>query len=132
MKSDSETSERIKDAKQGEVLVGIGVSPGVVIGPVLVVVAKVIQVVERDIPLEEIEAEISKFEDALIETRRQIQEIQENLGVRTVKGDAGIFDAHLMVLDDATFLASVISGIKTKKKNVEAIVKEAADNYAGA
>lgn len=132
MKTDSESSERSNDKAQGTMLVGIGVSPGVAIGPVLVVVAKAIQVVERDIPVEEIEAEISKFEEALIETRRQIQEIQDDLGVRTAKGDSGILDAHLMVLDDATFIEGVIAGIKTKRKNVEVIVKEAADSYAGA
>ncbi|OGV57994.1 MAG: phosphoenolpyruvate--protein phosphotransferase [Lentisphaerae bacterium RIFOXYA12_FULL_48_11] len=132
MKSDSETPEHSKEKKQEEVLVGIGVSPGVVIGPVLVVVAKAIQIVERNINAEDIELEISKFEEALIETRRQIQEIQEGLGVRTPKGDSGILDAHLMVLDDASFLQAVISGIHTKKKNVETIVKEAAESYANA
>ncbi len=132
MKSDSAAQSPEKEKKQEEILVGIGVSPGVVIGPVLIVVTKAIQIVERDIHPEEIEHEIRKFEDALIATRRQIQEIQEDLGIRSPKSDAGILDAHLMVLDDISFLESVVSGIRTKKKNVETIVKEAAESYASA
>ena len=132
MKTDPETPEKKTEAEQGVLLVGIGVSPGVVIGPVMLVVAKAIHVVEREIRKEEVEAEISKFEEALIETRRQIQEIQEGLGGRAQKADAGILDAHLMVLDDATFIQGVISAIRRNRRNVESVVKEATDAYAGA
>jgi len=133
MKSEIQTPASGNAAEEhGKVLIGIGVSPGVVIGPVLVVVTRAIQVVERDIRGEDVEAEISKLEEALIETRRQIQDIQEGLGVNTDKGESGILDAHLMVLDDATFIEGIIATIRSRKKNVEAIVKETTENYVEA
>jgi len=133
MKSEPETQvSGGVPAEQGKVLIGIGVSPGVVIGPVLLVVTKTINVVERDIRAEDIESEISKFEEALIETRKQIQDIQDGLGLNTDKGESGILDAHLMVLDDATFIEGVIAAIRSKRKNVEAIVKETTETYVEA
>lgn len=118
--------------KQGPqvILHGIGVSPGVVVGSVFVKAARMIHVVEREISTHEIEHEISRFEDALIETRRQIKDIQADLESRTAGSDASILDAHLMVLDDRTFIEEVITYVREKHKNVETAVKEATDGYA--
>ncbi|NQT93528.1 MAG: hypothetical protein HQ559_12275, partial [Lentisphaerae bacterium] len=78
------------------VLHGLGVSPGVVIGPAFLAVDKETHVVEREIAAEDVVREICRFEDAMIETRRQIKEIQRNLEGRGGGADASILDAHLM------------------------------------
>lgn len=117
-------------AKTEIVLHGLGVSPGVVIGPAFVLVSEGDQVVERKIPRNRVEAEIGRFEDAIIETRRQLKQIQKDLETTARASDTSILDAHLMVLDDRVFLEEVIAEIKTKQRNAEAVVKTVSDKYA--
>ncbi len=112
------------------ILNGIGVSPGVVVGPVSVVAAHESAVPEREIPEEGIEHEIVRLEDALIETRRQIRGIQRSLEEHTAVSDASILDAHLMVLDDRTFIEEIVGDIRKKRRNVEVAVTDVANRYA--
>jgi len=116
---------------QAVVMHGIGVSPGVVIGPVFLVESEAAIVAEQEISPEEIDHEISRFENALIETRRQIKAIQKELENRAAMTDASILDAHLMILDDRMLLDEVIGDVRTKRRNVEGIVKSVSDRYAG-
>lgn len=116
-------------AKKEVMLEGLGVSPGVVIGPAFLTVDTETHVVEREIDKEDIGKEICRFEDALIETRRQIKDIQRNLEGRGGGADASILDAHLMVLDDRVFIEEVIEGVRARR-NVEAVVRSASDRYA--
>jgi phosphotransferase system enzyme I (PtsI) len=109
---------------------GIGVSPGVVSGTAVLLSDAPVATVARKIARREVDAEIAKFENALIETRRQILEIQRDLEDQTGTGDASILDAHLMVLDDRTFLEQVVEDIRNKRKNAEHVVKTCADRYA--
>lgn len=112
------------------VLRGIGVSPGVVVGEVFLLVSDHVGVPEYEIQESEVEHEICRLEDALIETRRQIKAIQKDLESRAGVRNASILDAHLMVLDDRSFIEDVLKGIKAQRKNVEFIVKSASDRYA--
>lgn len=120
------TEKKVK----GSVFQGIGVSPGVVIGPVFLMVSEVEQIVERRISPDEVEHEICRLEDALIETRRQIKGIQKDLEKRSVLSDASILDVHLMVLDDRAFIEDVIEEIREKRRNVETAVKNVTDKFA--
>ena len=112
------------------VLHGIGVSPGVVIGPVYLKVSETVYVPERGITEAEIEHEVSRLEDALIETRRQIKSIQKDLAGRTAMSDAGILDAHLMVLDDRSFIEEVVDQVRKRLVNMESVVKDVSERYA--
>lgn len=116
--------------KKGVVLRGIGVSPGVAAGPVALMLPESVNVFERPIAPSAIIAEIARFEEALIETRQQIQDIQRALSGKTRTHDASIFDAHLMVLDDRTFIEEIVSSVKDKQKNIEFAVQEGTEQYA--
>jgi phosphoenolpyruvate-protein phosphotransferase (PTS system enzyme I) len=123
-----------KKTRKGQapvIMRGIGVSPGVVIGPVFLVESETTTVAEQEIPSAGIEHEICKFESALIETRRQIKAIQKELENRAAMTDASILDAHLMILDDRMFLDEVIGEVRAKRRNVEAVIKFVSDRYAG-
>ena len=116
--------------KDEMILRGIGVSPGVVIGQAFVLSASGVSIDERSIDRSEISSEIGRFEEALIETRSQLKKIQRDLEKRTGMGDASILDAHLMVLDDRTFMEEVIMGIRNDLKNAESVVREVSNKYA--
>jgi len=119
-----------KKEPQEIVLRGIGVSPGVVIGPVFLLASEAMQVVEQEVHPDQIHREIGRLESALIETRRQIRRIQKDMESRATMSDASVLDAHLMVLDDRAFIEEVIQEVRSKHKNVESIIKEVADHYS--
>jgi phosphotransferase system enzyme I (PtsI) len=114
------------------VLRGIGVSPGVAVGPVFRVLPEDHRFVGRAILVEEIDREISRFEEAVIETRRQIHAIQHNVQRAIGQYDANIFDVHKMVLDDSAFVDEVLRRIRQEHENAEAAVRGVSERYADA
>ncbi|HEY3861811.1 MAG TPA: phosphoenolpyruvate--protein phosphotransferase [Verrucomicrobiae bacterium] len=81
-------------------------------------------VAEADLP-----AQVQRFQQALLVTRHQIQEVQNKVSQALNASEASIFDAHLMVLDDPTLIDSVTSLIFSKKINVEAAFQEFTQKY---
>ena len=112
------------------ILHGIGVSPGVVYGPVHVLTRETIHVVEREIREEEVGVEIARLEQALIATRGQITELQQKIEADNDTGEFRIFDAHLMVLDDNALVGEIVDVIRTRHTNVEVAVRDVAEQYA--
>lgn len=123
--SDGENSEQ-----RETILKGIGVSPGVVIGPAFIMAAEAMHIPVRQIQPGDVAAEIGRFEDALIATRREILQIQKDLTGRTRLADGSILDAHLMVLDDKAFVGEVVKQIRERLLNVEPVAKDVAERYA--
>ena len=117
--------------EHGIELHGIGVSPGVVMGPVFLMAPESLRVVERVVAADKIPEEFSRLESALIETRRQIKRIQADLESQAVRADASILDAHLMVLDDRAFIEDVVKQIEQRGRNAEACVRDVAEQFAG-
>jgi len=114
------------------VLRGIGASPGVVISKVYLVHTDEDYYVEREIQESEIPREIARFEEALIITRRQIHDIQQQVGQAIGQENASIFDAHLLVVDDRSFVEEVIRHLEEERKNVECVLQKVAGHYADA
>ncbi|MDF7800653.1 phosphoenolpyruvate--protein phosphotransferase [Pontiellaceae bacterium B1224] len=111
-------------------LKGIGVSPGIVVFKALLLTPQTDKAVQRSITPEEVPLEIVRFEEALISTHDQIKHIQKQ--VSEVLGDehASIFDAHILVVDDRTFIEDVIRSIKKELINVEPVLQTVANRYA--
>jgi phosphotransferase system enzyme I (PtsI) len=84
----------------------------------------------REISESEVESEMMRFEDALIETRKQIRKLQSDLLKNDSHIGSGVLDAHLMVLDDVTLIEEVVERLKKDRRNVEALVREATEKYA--
>lgn len=111
-------------------LKGIGVSPGIVVCKSLLLTPQTDKAIQRSIRPEEVPLEIARFEEALIATHEQIKHIQKQ--VAEVLGDehASIFDAHILVVDDRTFIEDVIRSIKNDLINVEPVLHIVANRYA--
>ena len=119
-----------QQAKKEVFLKGIGVSPGIALCKAQLLSARSDKAVQRSISLSEVAGEIARFEDALIETHDQIKHIQKQVG--QVLGDehASIFDAHILVVDDRTFIEDVIRTVKKDLINVEPVLQSVANRYA--
>jgi phosphoenolpyruvate-protein phosphotransferase (PTS system enzyme I) len=113
-------------------LQGIGVSPGVATGPAHILKTEDDRFVERRIAEDEIPREIARFEDSLIATRAQLHEIQRALSEAMDQESASIFDAHLLVVDDRSFVEEVIRSLEQHRVNAEGAVHRVAEQYAAA
>ena len=83
----------------------------------------------RDIPESELDAEVARFEAALLATRKELLELQERLSKSAGSGDACIFDAHLLVLEDPSLIDEVNRGIRTEKYNAEFVFQGVAHRF---
>ena len=96
------------NARQETRFQGVGVSPGLARGTTHVVSDDSEDVARHRIQAEDITNEIGRFEAALIRTRAQILEMQERIAKSIGAKDAGIFDAHLLVVEDRTLIDEVL------------------------
>jgi phosphotransferase system enzyme I (PtsI) len=118
------------NAKQETRFQGVGVSPGVARGTLFVVDDDRDEVAKHRISAADIPGEIGRFETALILTRSQILEMQERIAQSIGAKDAGIFDAHLLVVEDRTLIDEVLRKLQSDLCNVEYVFQEVATNYA--
>jgi phosphotransferase system enzyme I (PtsI) len=110
---------------------GVGVSPGIARGTVFVYrTDDDEEPAVRRIPESEIPAEIARFEAALIQTRAQILEMQERIAEAIGAKDAGIFDAHLLVVEDRTLIDEVLRTLTKDRNNIEHIFQQVANRYS--
>jgi len=119
------------DGGKGEIRFhGVGVSPGIARGVVQVMRDELEEIVRDKIDPSQISAEIARFEAALVQTRMQILEMQQRIAEAIGTKDAGIFDAHLLVVEDRTLIDEVLRKLETDLVKVEAVFEEVARRYA--
>ncbi len=114
--------------KKGDsaVLKGIGVSPGVVIGPAFLLDYHKVKILRRQIERGEVDLEKERFVKALSEAesqiRRLIAEIPEEL-----RQHSGIFESHLLMLKDRAVYDRTLRLISEEKINAEWALDKASD-----
>jgi phosphoenolpyruvate-protein phosphotransferase (PTS system enzyme I) len=118
-------------SRAGErVLRGIPVSAGVCRGKILVLDKSNTAVPTHSITEEELPQEWQRLEKALVQTRHQILDVQRKVGQAMGSEDAGIFDAHLLVLEDRTLIDEVTRLMGKQLVNVEQAFHQVAEKYA--
>ncbi len=119
-------------ARSGErIFRGIPVSPGVCRGRVLVFGKPPDDLVpERHVAESELPEQVQRLEQALVETRRKILEVQRQVNQGVGAKDASIFDAHLLVLEDPTLIDAVNSVIAEERVTAEFAFQRVANQYA--
>lgn len=76
-----------------------------------------------------IEEEIERFERGILETRAEITVVRNKIASTLGEGEARIFDAHLLVLEDSALLEEVISELRQSRMNIEFCYNRVADRY---
>ena len=110
-------------------LKGIGVSPGIAIGP-----AFSFRVRHTDVPKYEItdtEAELARFNEAVGQVREDLKAQREKVAAEIDDKHAAIFDTHLMMLDDVTLLNEVQTRLNNEMLNIEHVVDSAIRYQSG-
>jgi phosphotransferase system enzyme I (PtsI) len=113
-----------------QIFQGIGVSPGVARGTILVHKIAEEAVPEYDVPAEKVADEVARFEQALIATRQQLHELQQKISTG-IGSDApsSILDVHVSITEDPALIEPVITRLEQDKKNVEYIFNDIARKY---
>ena len=109
----------IPTPKQEKRLKGIGVAPGIAWGPVEFLGKALEEPDDATIERSQIEAEKARFSLALVATRDQILDLQKEISEDDDEGYSGIFDAHLLLLEDQTVLNEVLRITDTQLKSID-------------
>ncbi len=112
------------------ILKGIPAAPGIVVGKAFVFGKEDLDVAPIDITEDQVPLEISRFEDALIQTRQEIIALQKKIAVDMGSEHGEVFDAHLLVLEDRMLIEEVISRVKKEKLNIDYIFSQVLKRYA--
>lgn len=115
--------------KEEIILEGIAASPGVAHGRAVVYLQKQLDVPCYDITEEKVESELARFEQAILETRAEITQVRDQIAKSLGEGEARIFDAHLLVLEDNALLDEVSAELRSSKKNIEFCYNNVAQRY---
>ncbi|MCM8773291.1 MAG: phosphoenolpyruvate--protein phosphotransferase [Candidatus Omnitrophica bacterium] len=110
-------------------LKGIAVSSGVVIGKAFCIRKEEFVIPKVRINYDDISREIYRLEEALIDTRKEIVNIQEKISKELGFTEAKIFEAHLLVIEDRLLIEDVIKRIKNERVNVEFAFSESIKKY---
>ena len=108
---------------------GIAASAGIAIGLVYKLSGDVIKVEERDIPPEEVDREIKKFDRAIDLTRQELLEIQKQARDKIDKDASEIFDAHQMLLNDQVIIKETKLQIANQLKNADFVYHQLMKKY---
>lgn len=107
------------DAASEVVYEGIPASPGIAIAPVHVIARgfsapDVYEIGENEVPGEQ-----ERFRGAVELTKRQLVELQSRLEDLAGDNEGGIFEAHVMMLEDKTVVERVLRAIDNRRQNAE-------------
>ena len=106
---------------------GIGVSPGIAIGKVLIKKKLEIKIKKQNIKI--VSKEIIRLESAVSIAKEQVQKLYQNTLKSVGKKEAMIFEAHKMILDDPELFGKTKEKIKREMVNSEWALKEITDSF---
>jgi phosphoenolpyruvate-protein phosphotransferase (PTS system enzyme I) len=114
----------------GEIILqGIPVSSGICRGSILVLRRSYDALPARLIDPGNEATEIARLEQALVDTRHQLLQLQQRLSASVGASESSIFDAHLLVLEDPVFLSEVSRTISEQKVSAEYAFQQVAERY---
>jgi phosphotransferase system enzyme I (PtsI) len=90
-----------------KLLKGIGVSPGIAIGQAVVVRWAMPEVPHRVVPRSQVDRETKRLQAALRDVVGQLEGLKAHAADRAGVDEARIFDAQIMMLQDAEFISAI-------------------------
>jgi phosphoenolpyruvate-protein phosphotransferase (PTS system enzyme I) len=112
-----------------ERLKGIGVSPGIAVGPALVAIQRT-QVIRFPIAPDRVARELSSLDRARARSHEQLEQIRRKLSELKGSDLASIFDAQLLMLDDPMLIGRAASIVCEERVNAEWAVQRALDELS--
>ena len=105
------------------IISGLGVSRGIAIGNVHLLLRSALEVYERTLRPDEINAEVKRFKTAINQASKQLHKIQESIPEEAPKDIASFIESHLLMLNDSMLSKAPIDIIKEHFCNAEWALK---------
>ena len=115
--------------KKEIILKGIPASPGIVSGKAFLYGREQYTISRRPVKEEQIQNELKRFKDALVQTKNEILDIKKRISEEMSAKHAQIFSAHLLVIEDSMLIEEVISKLKKEKLSIEYIFQDVLRRY---
>ena len=116
-------------SKQEIRLKGTAASPGIVHAPGFVFQKQEFDIPKYTLSQEAIAGELERFDNAIVETRKQIQVIRSDIAGNLGENEAKIFDAHLLVLEDVALIGETREEVERTTCNVEYCFHQICQKY---
>jgi len=97
-------------------------SPGIAAGKAYVFKQIKISIPEYNIASQDIEAEMSRFLEAVEKATFEVENIKLNIKGNMKNGQQELLDSHILMMNDPELKEKINSGLKNQKKNVEWIL----------
>ena len=108
---------------------GIGVSPGIAMGEVLLAKRVVFTSRKEIIADDQVPDEIKRLHQALDRTRDDLARVKESVREKMGSDSSLIFEAHLLILEDPTLVGSLEAVIRDEKARAEWALSKANARY---
>jgi phosphotransferase system enzyme I (PtsI) len=141
-KTDSSSSDRFsrgegstdrihRDGRRGRksVFKGVPVVPGIAMGSVRLKFRQTQVLSDQTITFKEVEREHERLNEAVRQSKEQLLQARAKVQREIGELEAMIFDAHLAILEDQTFLKRIRAQVQTMLKPVEVVVSEIVEGY---
>ncbi len=120
-----EAAPQTADANEARRLMqGVGVSPGVAIGPAYVYARHAFIVEHREIALDDLDDEVERFEWAVSKAERELGKILELAREKLGEESAAIFEAQMMMLRDEALYQAVVDCIRLQRCSADYAVMQ--------
>ncbi len=113
-------------------LKGIGVSPGIVTGKVATLERQRATFIPRKVAAEQVTSEVKRFEAAIAESKRQLEEVKQRILEKGLEQHSYILDVHLKLMEDRMLRDETIKMIKEQQVNTEWALKVTLDKLSDA
>ena len=107
---------------------GKAASEGIAVGKIAVLNKKNYKIAA--VKIEDADAQLARFMAAKVSAKRQLQTLYDKAVKAVGSGDAALFKAHQMILDDVEFNRAIENMIRTQMVNAEYAVNCAGDKFA--
>lgn len=111
------------------IIEGVAASPGINFGVAYIINNTGVAVPKHTVSLDKVELEVDRFRKALNKTRVEIRKVREVHSETLGKEPTRIFDAHLLVLDDAGMISETEKCIRTSQRSAAVSFSEIVDRY---
>jgi phosphotransferase system enzyme I (PtsI) len=111
-------------------LKGVPASRGIIIGPALVLGSSEPMVKRAKISSQAVESEIMRLHEAVARTREQLMDLKRKVATEIGQKQSEIFNAHILFLEDPSFLVETNEMIRRERVNAEWSVWQYVERYA--
>lgn len=108
-----------------KVFKGISASPGIAIGRAFVLEDMDLAVGRWQVPPEAVKAEVSRFRQAVADTRKEMLTTQQKILKLLGKTHARLIEAYILILEDPLIAKDVVKNISQNRVNAEYALSEA-------